>query len=190
METSPTRAALPAAIAVRKKDSALTVSLKNYVLLSSEAINLDDANRVKLQAVMNQDPLALIEYWAVDPDYDGRLFRSVWQDYRGNTANDGDALSVISVAVLTCPAWPHAPGLRAGGGRVRLRVRGGGQRGRSGRMNRGRTDLLSLSSLRRRVGQAPQRPPQPEQDGPRPEPPTHVCWLATVRSRRPSIAWA
>jgi adenine-specific DNA-methyltransferase len=81
----------------------LTVSLKNYVLLSPEAINLDDANRIKLQAVMNADPLALIEYWAIDPDYDGKLFRSVWQDYRGNTANDGDALSVISVAELTLP---------------------------------------------------------------------------------------
>jgi adenine-specific DNA-methyltransferase len=81
----------------------LTVSLKNYVLLSPEAINLDDANRLKLQAVMNADPLALIEYWAVDPDYDGKLFRSVWQDYRGNTANDGDALCVISVAELTLP---------------------------------------------------------------------------------------
>ncbi|MEY4750722.1 MAG: hypothetical protein RIQ60_2936 [Pseudomonadota bacterium] len=81
----------------------LTVSLKNYVLLSPEAINLDDANRAKLQAVMNADPLALIEYWAVDPDYDGKLFRSVWQDYRGNTANDGDALSVISVAELSLP---------------------------------------------------------------------------------------
>ncbi len=40
----------------------LTVKLKNYVLLSPEAINLDDANRVKLQAVINQEPLALIEY--------------------------------------------------------------------------------------------------------------------------------
>jgi adenine-specific DNA-methyltransferase len=59
----------------------LTVKLKNYVLLSPEAINLDDANRIKLQAVINQEPLALIEYWAVDPDYDGRVFRSVWQDY-------------------------------------------------------------------------------------------------------------
>jgi adenine-specific DNA-methyltransferase len=82
----------------------LTVSLKNYVLLSPEAINLDDANRTKLQAVMNQDPLALIEYWAVDPDYDGNLFRSVWQDYRGNTANDGDEWMVLSVADLVVPA--------------------------------------------------------------------------------------
>ena len=79
----------------------LTVKLKNYVLLSPEAINLDDANRQKLQAVINKEPLALIEYWAVDPDYDGKVFRSVWQDYRGNTANDEDALRVVTQAVAT-----------------------------------------------------------------------------------------
>ena len=81
----------------------LTVKLKNYVLLSPEAINLDDANRAKLQAVINQQPLALIEYWAVDPDYDGKVFRSVWQDYRGNTANDEDALRVVTQAVVSTP---------------------------------------------------------------------------------------
>lgn len=82
----------------------LTVKLKNYVLLSPEAINLDDDNRQKLQAVINKEPLALIEYWAVDPDYDGKVFRSVWQDYRGNTANDEDVLRVVTEAVLTTPA--------------------------------------------------------------------------------------
>lgn len=81
----------------------LAVKLKNYVLLSPEAINLDDANRAKLQAVANAEPLALIEYWAVDPDYDGRVFRSVWQDYRGNTANDADALRVVTQAAVTVP---------------------------------------------------------------------------------------
>ncbi|MBT9476277.1 site-specific DNA-methyltransferase [Polaromonas sp.] len=84
----------------------LTVRLKNYVLLSPEAINLDDANRLKLQAVINQEPLALIEYWAVDPDYDGKVFRSVWQDYRGNTANDEDALRVVTQAVVSTPVKP------------------------------------------------------------------------------------
>jgi adenine-specific DNA-methyltransferase len=87
-----------------ERQETLTVKLKNYVLLSPEAINLDDANRVKLQAVINQEPLALIEYWAVDPDYDGRVFRSVWQDYRGNTANDADALRVVTQAAVTVPA--------------------------------------------------------------------------------------
>ncbi len=84
----------------------LTVKLKNYVLLSPEAINLDDANRAKLQQVANAEPLALIEYWAVDPDYDGKVFRSVWQDYRGNTANDADALRVVTQASITVPPKP------------------------------------------------------------------------------------
>jgi len=84
-------------------EETLTIELDNYVLLSPEAINLDEANRTKLHGVMNAEPLALIEYWAVDPDYDGQLFRSVWQDYRGNTDNDGDPLRVITQATLTVP---------------------------------------------------------------------------------------
>jgi adenine-specific DNA-methyltransferase len=82
----------------------LHVRLDNYVLLSPEAINLDEANRAKLHKVMNAEPLALIEYWAVDPDYDGRIFRSVWQDYRGNVANDGDPLRVVTEARFSAPA--------------------------------------------------------------------------------------
>lgn len=77
------------------------VELENYVLLSPEAINLDEANRLKLQTVMNKDPLSLIEYWAVDPNYDGEVFRSVWQDYRGNTDKDSDPLHVVKRAVFT-----------------------------------------------------------------------------------------
>ena len=80
---------------------ALTVSLANYVLLSPEALNLDETNREKLQKVINADPMALIEYWSVDPDYDGEVFRSVWQDYRGNTENDEDPYRVVTTARLT-----------------------------------------------------------------------------------------
>ncbi len=82
----------------------LKIRLRNYVLLSPEAINLDEANRSKLQAIANAEPLALIEYWAVDPDYDGKVFRSVWQDYRGNTDNDGDPLRVVTEACFSTPA--------------------------------------------------------------------------------------
>lgn len=81
----------------------LVVTLGNYVLLSPEALNLDEANRAKLAGVIAREPLALIEYWAVDPDYDGQVFRSVWQDYRGNTDNDGDPLRVETVARLDLP---------------------------------------------------------------------------------------
>lgn len=81
----------------------LRIRLSNYVLLSPDAINLDEKNRAELQKVMNAEPLALIEYWAVDPDYDGAVFRSVWQDYRGNLENDTDPLRVVTEAVLTLP---------------------------------------------------------------------------------------
>jgi adenine-specific DNA-methyltransferase len=94
----------PVARSAQGEQETLNVRLKNYVLLSPEAINLDDANRAKLQAVANQEPLALIEYWAVDPDYDGQVFRSVWQDYRGNMANDGDPLRVVTQAAVQVPA--------------------------------------------------------------------------------------
>ena len=78
----------------------LEVSLQNYVLLSPDAINLDESAKSELRELMNQEPLALIEYWAIDPDYDGEVFRSVWQDYRGNTDNDGDPLRVVRRATL------------------------------------------------------------------------------------------
>ncbi|MHC2534238.1 site-specific DNA-methyltransferase [Bradyrhizobium diazoefficiens] len=78
----------------------LSISIANYVLLSPEALNLDEANRDKLQKIVNSDPLALIEYWSVDPDYDGEVFRSVWQDYRGNMENDNDPYRVATTARL------------------------------------------------------------------------------------------
>jgi adenine-specific DNA-methyltransferase len=39
----------------------------------------------------------------VDPDYDGEVFRSVWQDYRGNIENDDDPLRVVTTARLQLP---------------------------------------------------------------------------------------
>jgi adenine-specific DNA-methyltransferase len=77
------------------------VELDNYVLLSPDALNLEPKDKERLRAVANRDPLALIEYWSVDPDYDGEVFRSVWQDYRGNTENDNDSLHVVKNAELS-----------------------------------------------------------------------------------------
>lgn len=72
------------------------IELENYVILSADALPLDEKNRKKMDEIIARDPLALIEYWAIDPNYDGKTFRSVWQDYRGNTENDGDNLHVIT----------------------------------------------------------------------------------------------
>ena len=81
----------------------ITVRLDNYVLLSPDNIPLDDKDKPKLQQIMERDPLALIEYWSVDPDYDGETFRSKWQDYRENTENDSDPLHCVYQAKLIVP---------------------------------------------------------------------------------------
>jgi len=46
------------------------------VLLSPDALPLSEEDRDKLQKIIAEEPLALIEYWSVDPDYDGKVFRS------------------------------------------------------------------------------------------------------------------
>lgn len=81
----------------------LTVELDNYILLSPDALPLDEKNKEKLQEVIAREPLALIEYWSVDPDFDGETFRSKWQDYRENTFNDGDEYRVSKIAHITVP---------------------------------------------------------------------------------------
>ena len=81
----------------------LTIRLKDYVQLSPENIPLDEKDREAVRKVMNEDPLALIEYWSIDPDYDGVTFRSLWQDYRENTAMDHDPLHCVYRADLTVP---------------------------------------------------------------------------------------
>ncbi len=81
----------------------LVIELDNYVLLSPDNIPLDDKDKEKLKEIIAKDSLALIEYWSVDPDYDGITFRSKWQDYRENEANDGDPYHVVTKTQLTVP---------------------------------------------------------------------------------------
>lgn len=81
----------------------LCISLNNYVLLSPDNIPLDDKDKQKLQQVMEQDPLSLVEYWSIDPDYDGETFRSTWQDYRENVDNDSDPLHCVYSARIKMP---------------------------------------------------------------------------------------
>lgn len=81
----------------------IKVALDNYVLLSPDNLPLDDKDKEKLSEIIAKDPLALIEYWSIDPDYDGITFRSRWQDYRGNTDNDRDPLHVVYQTELLVP---------------------------------------------------------------------------------------
>jgi len=85
------------------EEDELVVELDNYILLSPDALPLDDKNKEKLDNVIAEDPLSLVEYWSIDPDYNGEVFRSKWQDYRENTFNDDDPFRVIRNAKLIVP---------------------------------------------------------------------------------------
>lgn len=85
---------------IDNENDELTIELDNYVLLSPDQINLDDKDKAKLQQLIASDPLALIEYWSIDTDYDGITFRSLWQDYRENTENDKDDLHCIKQVTI------------------------------------------------------------------------------------------
>ncbi len=84
----------------------LTIELENYVLLSPDALPLDKADKDKLEKIIEEDPLSLVEYWSVDPEYDGEVFRSKWQDYREN--HEGTSKVDRKVKLLV----PKAKGMR------------------------------------------------------------------------------
>ena len=65
-------------------EDVLEIHLNNYVLLSPDALSLDKENKEKLEKIIEKDPLSLVEYWSIDPNYDGETFRSKWQEYREN----------------------------------------------------------------------------------------------------------
>lgn len=81
----------------------LTVELDNYILLSPDALPLEEDGKKAVQDVMSRDPLALVEYWSVDPNYDGETFRSKWQDYRENRSGDADEHLVTKSVTLKVP---------------------------------------------------------------------------------------
>lgn len=93
----------PVKVTKQGEQDELDIKLQNYVLLSPDNIPLDQKDKEKLQDVMERDPLSLIEYWSIDPDYDGVTFRSTWQDYRENIVNDNDPLHCIYSARLRVP---------------------------------------------------------------------------------------
>lgn len=95
--------AKPVVLTRQGEDDELDIELDNYVLLSPDNIPLDDSDKLKLQRLIESDPLSLIEYWSIDPDYDNETFRSTWQDYRENTDNDNDPLHCVYKTRLRVP---------------------------------------------------------------------------------------
>ena len=88
---------------ISETEEKLKVELGDYVLLSPDNIPLDEKDKDKLKEIIAKDPLSLIEYWSIDPDYDEKIFRSKWQDYRENIENNSDPYHVVSKTSLIVP---------------------------------------------------------------------------------------
>ena len=70
------------------KTEQLNVELDNYIILSPNTLPLDKKYKEKVQEIITKDPLVLIDYWSIDPDYDGKIFVSQWQAYRKNSKSN------------------------------------------------------------------------------------------------------
>lgn len=60
----------------------ITISIDRYVLMDFPIS--DDKQKAELRKAIKDNFAALIDYWAIDWDYDGKTFRSMWQAIRGN----------------------------------------------------------------------------------------------------------
>ncbi len=68
------------AVQWRKDTADVTISLERYVVFDYPIEDQDQ--RKELEELLVDNPLALIDYWAVDWNYDGVTFRSSWQAVR------------------------------------------------------------------------------------------------------------
>jgi hypothetical protein len=70
----------------------VTVGLARYVLFDFPVENEEE--RSKLRKLAKDNFAVFVDYWAIDWDYDGFTFKSLWQDIRGN----GRKTKVVSTA--------------------------------------------------------------------------------------------
>jgi adenine-specific DNA-methyltransferase len=61
---------------------AISVSIDRYVLMDFPIA--DEKQKTELRKAIKDNFAVLIDYWAIDWDYDGKTFRSMWQAIRGN----------------------------------------------------------------------------------------------------------
>ena len=59
----------------------ITVSIDRYVLMN---FPIPQKQQAELRKAIKDNFAALIDYWAIDWDYDGKTFKSMWQAIRGN----------------------------------------------------------------------------------------------------------
>jgi adenine-specific DNA-methyltransferase len=85
----------------------ITIALERYVIYDWPVES--DVQREELLKILAKNFAALIDYWAVDWDYDGATFKSAWQAIRGN----GRKISVVPTqATQTLPKGKRTVAVR------------------------------------------------------------------------------
>jgi len=71
----------------------VTIGIERYVLFD---LPVPEKDRDKLRELVKENFAVLIDYWAVDWNYDGTTFKSQWQAIRGN----GKKAKVVPTSVI------------------------------------------------------------------------------------------
>ena len=77
----------------------ITISIDRYVLMDFP-IN-DEKQKTELRKAIKNNFAALIDYWAIDWDYDGITFKSMWQAIRGNGKRSNTVITTASSPQLS-----------------------------------------------------------------------------------------
>jgi len=75
------RLTMPQVTPATQGKAEVTIGIERYVVFD---LPVAQKEREKLQELIKDNFAILIDYWAVDWDYDGYTFKSQWQDMRGN----------------------------------------------------------------------------------------------------------
>ncbi|MFM7880886.1 MAG: DNA methyltransferase, partial [Microcystis panniformis] len=86
----------------------ITISIDRYVLMDFP-IN-DEKQKAELRKAIKDNFAALIDYWAIDWDYDGITFKSQWQAIRGNGKRANTVITTANSPQL--PAGKRAIAVR------------------------------------------------------------------------------
>lgn len=70
---------------------AITIKIDRYVLMN---FPIPERQQVELRKAIKDNFAALIDYWAIDWDYDGKTFKSMWQAIRGNGKRVGTVVTL------------------------------------------------------------------------------------------------
>ena len=97
-------------LTIDHQNNKLVISLSNYYLTADlDTLGIKENNESKadkekpeqqLKNILKHNPLQLIDYWAVDDDYDGHLFRSKTQIYKDKTTGKIQLVMEIPIEKL------------------------------------------------------------------------------------------